>query len=169
MGSNGNGLTDKQKKFIDAYLISLNATKAARVAGYGGNDNTLGVIGHNNLRKVKIRKEIDRQLDEFAMGTQEILARLACQARGDIGDFATIQDSKGLASHPQSYIVKKFKKRKYIPKDDDPYEEIELELYDAHAPLVDLGKVHSLFADKVELTGSIESKLVILPKQDDSK
>jgi len=42
-------LTIKQQKFVDSY--SGNATEAARLAGYAGNDTTLASIGNENLRK----------------------------------------------------------------------------------------------------------------------
>ena len=43
------GLTPKQKLFIDEYLIDLNATQAAIRAGY--NKISAKVIGHENLTK----------------------------------------------------------------------------------------------------------------------
>lgn len=169
MSINENGLTDKQDRFISAYIVCWNATQAAREAGYKATNGSLAVIGHTNLRKVKIKEEIERRLDQYTMGKNEILSRLTQQASSDIGDFAEIENSKDIASHPQSYLIKKFKKRRYTPRNEneDPYEDIEIELYDAHAPLVDLGKARSLFTDKIEHSGSIENKLVILPKQDD--
>jgi phage terminase small subunit len=42
-------LTYKQQKFVDLY--EGNATEAARLAGYSGNDNTLATIGDENMRK----------------------------------------------------------------------------------------------------------------------
>ena len=40
-------MTHKQKKFVEAYLgeANGNATEAARIAGYAGNDNTLKTVG----------------------------------------------------------------------------------------------------------------------------
>lgn len=159
-------LTDKQQRFVYAYISCWNATKAAREAGYKATNGSLAVIGHENLRKPKIKAAIEAEMNEFAMPRQEVLARLALQARGDIGDFASIENSADLANHPQSYLVKKFKKKVYYNKDGEPYEEIELELYDNHAPLVDIGRVHSMFTDKVEHSGSIENRLITLPEKD---
>ena len=42
-------LTPKQRAFVEHYLESWNATKAARRAGYRGNSNTLAVVGWENL------------------------------------------------------------------------------------------------------------------------
>ena len=45
-------LTDKQQRFVDEYLVDLNATKAAIRAGYS--PGTAGAIGHENLKKPEI-------------------------------------------------------------------------------------------------------------------
>lgn len=53
------GLTTRQRRFIEVY--NGNATEAARIAGYEGDDNTLGVTGHELLRNPKIKAEIDKR------------------------------------------------------------------------------------------------------------
>ncbi|MFY2843583.1 terminase small subunit [Achromobacter ruhlandii] len=45
-------LTDKQRRFVDEYLVDLNATQAAIRAGYSA--KTAGQIGEQNLRKLEI-------------------------------------------------------------------------------------------------------------------
>ncbi|MCK4821416.1 terminase small subunit, partial [bacterium] len=52
-------LTDKQKAFVEAYLKTLNATEAARLAGYNATYESLRRIGSQNLTKPKVREEID--------------------------------------------------------------------------------------------------------------
>ena len=47
-------MTPKQQIFVSEYLKTGNATEAARRAGYKGNDNTLGQVGNENLRKPKV-------------------------------------------------------------------------------------------------------------------
>lgn len=53
-------LTAKQLAFVEAYMGETdgNATEAARLAGYAGNDNTLASVGAENLRKPAILQEI---------------------------------------------------------------------------------------------------------------
>lgn len=55
-----NTLTLKQQRFVDAYTgpAAGNATQAARIAGYKGNDNVLAVQGHMNLRNRKVAAAI---------------------------------------------------------------------------------------------------------------
>ena len=54
MTKKGEKLTPKQQIFVSEYLKTGNATEAARRAGYKGNDNTLGQVGNENLRKPKV-------------------------------------------------------------------------------------------------------------------
>ena len=44
-------LTEKQKKFIDYYIQTGNATESCRLAGYKGNN--LDRLGYENLRKLE--------------------------------------------------------------------------------------------------------------------
>lgn len=164
MGSNGNGLNNKQRVFVEEYLKCWNATEAARRAGYA--ERSIRVIASENLAKPNIKSVIEARIAELKMSADEVLLRLANQARGDIGEFTEIGNSSDLGNHSQSAIVKKFKKRTYRPKDCDPYEEIEIELYDTQAALVHLGKAHALFTDNVDHSVKIDGKLVILPTQD---
>lgn len=46
-------LTAKQQRFIDEYMVDLNATQAAIRAGYS--PDTAGAIGHENLKKPEIQ------------------------------------------------------------------------------------------------------------------
>lgn len=61
------GLTQKQKKFIEFY--EGNGTKAARQAGYTGDDNTLAQTAFDLLRNPKIKEAIDLRLDELLSAT----------------------------------------------------------------------------------------------------
>jgi len=56
------GLTDKQRKFVDEYLIDQNATQAAIRAGYS--EKTARAIGHENLTKPDISHAIHDRLRE---------------------------------------------------------------------------------------------------------
>lgn len=57
-------LTDKQSKFVQEYLIDLNATQAAIRAGYS--ENTAQVIGSENLSKPIISNAISNARKEHA-------------------------------------------------------------------------------------------------------
>lgn len=57
-------LTPKQSRFVDEYLVDLNATAAARRAGYS--KKTACSIGQENLRKPEIVKAIEERRRERA-------------------------------------------------------------------------------------------------------
>jgi phage terminase small subunit len=59
-------LTPKQRKFIEAY--TGNATEAARIAGYQGDDNVLGVTGYDLLRNPKIAQAIAEREERAITG-----------------------------------------------------------------------------------------------------
>jgi len=77
-------LTAKQDLFAFHYVDCLNATEAARRAGYSGNDNGLGVVGHQNLRKSKIKAKISELMQERLMPADEILRRFSLMASGEL-------------------------------------------------------------------------------------
>ena len=55
-------LTPKQQRFVDEYLIDLNATQAAIRAGYS--EKTAYSIGDENLKKHEIKKAIEQAQQE---------------------------------------------------------------------------------------------------------
>ena len=55
-------LTPKQQRFVDEYLIDLNATQAAIRAGYS--EKTAYSIGDENLKKPEIKKAIEQEQKE---------------------------------------------------------------------------------------------------------
>jgi len=68
------GLTQKQEKFAQKYLILGNARAAAKAAGYRGGDQA--VIGWENLRKPHVVKRIEELRRERSERTQVTSDRL---------------------------------------------------------------------------------------------
>ena len=58
-------LTEKQRRFVEAYMGEAcgNATEAARVAGYQGDENTLSTTGYRLLRNAKIAAAVDERTE----------------------------------------------------------------------------------------------------------
>ena len=90
------GLTEKQKRFCDEYLIDLNATQAAIRAGYS--KETAGAIAGENLNKPIIAEYIKKRMGEREKRieiTQDfVLRELANIASANGTDFAQV-DAKG--------------------------------------------------------------------------
>lgn len=129
-------LTDRRRLFVDAYLITWNATRAAIAAGYSR--KTAGQIGHDLLKKAEIREEIEKRLAEHAMSAEEAMTRLAAQARVTIEEFidekGEIDVLKGIMAG-KGYAIKKFK-----TADTQFGKRIEIELYDAQNALLNIWK-----------------------------
>jgi len=149
-GKKSKKLTTKQSAFVNAYLQSFNATRAAREARYS--KKTAYAIGWENLRKPEIAAEIERRLSELGMGKNEVLARLAQHARGDFSPFLTQNgDSIGIdLSSEQAQqalnLVKKVKSKvRRGGKEGETWEEVEteIELHDPQAALVHIGRHHN--------------------------
>jgi hypothetical protein len=85
-------LTHKQELFIEYYLGEAhgNATEAARIAGYQGNDNTLASVGAENLRKPAIAACIRARVSEIAGDTDEILRQVWQVASAPISQFMVV-------------------------------------------------------------------------------
>ena len=81
------GLTLKERRFVDAYLgeANGNGTRAAKFAGYSGSYYALAVRAHELLKKRKIREAVDEALehDPLVMGRVERLRKLTSIARGE--------------------------------------------------------------------------------------
>lgn len=60
-------LKAKQKRFVEEYLVDLNATQAAIRAGYS--PESAGSIGSENLHKPEIRTRIDKAMAERSKRT----------------------------------------------------------------------------------------------------
>lgn len=61
-------LTPKQKRFVEEYLVDLNATRAAKTSGYA--EKTAYRIGFENLRKPQIQAAVQRRQAELSEKTQ---------------------------------------------------------------------------------------------------
>jgi phage terminase small subunit len=78
-------LTGKQKLFVEHYAATMNATKAARRAGYAEGESNLSSAGSRLLINVKVKAELDKRFAKMTMGADECLARLAEHAKSESG------------------------------------------------------------------------------------
>lgn len=171
-------LTIKQRAFIEHYLACWNASEAARRAGYS--EKTAGQIGHENLKKPEIAAEIQAHIRSI-MPAGEVLTRLAEQGRSTPEDFLAIErvkrrdtkimpaptdddpDAVKVVQGPEYEVVEtridlekmqRLGKLHLIKKIKETRYGLEIELHDAQAALVWIGKHHGLFVDRVEATGA---------------
>ena len=83
-------LTPKQQRFVEEYLIDLNATKAAIRSGYS--EKTAAVIGAENLIKPNIAKaiqEAQESLSNKAQVTVEMVVQGLLNEAKDLSEGST--------------------------------------------------------------------------------
>lgn len=89
-------LTEKQKRFIDYYIETANATESARKAGYRGKN--LNRIASENLSKldIYIKQKLQEKEDKRIASQDEVLQYLTSVMRGEekdqFGLDASLQD-----------------------------------------------------------------------------
>ena len=80
------GITPKQLRFVDEYMIDFNATQAAIRAGYS--EKTAYSQGQRLLKNVEVQAEIAKRSEKHAakldITAERILAAIAAVAFGDI-------------------------------------------------------------------------------------
>lgn len=151
-------MTKKQKRFVEEYLVDLNATQAAIRAGYS--PDTAQQMGSENLSKPVIKNAIDKTIAERSRRTginqdrviQEI-AKLAFLNPVDVIDMdeATI---KGEANRDDTACIASVKV-KVIPGEDGNITEREIKTYDKLKALELLGKHLGMFTDKLKMEGNV--------------
>lgn len=135
-------LTKKRRVFIEEYLRCWNGAEAARRAGYKFPRNQAAYL----LTIPTISDEIERRISELTMQADEVLVRLAEQARGLDSGFFTLGgelDALAIARADKTHLIKKTKQTKYG---------LEVELYDAQTALEKIGRALGIFKDRLDVT-----------------
>lgn len=166
------GLTAKQQRFVDEYLIDLNATQAAIRAGYASAN--ADVTGPRLLGNVGIAAAIaegqKRLAQKAGVTAEKIVAELA-----KLG-FSNMQDYVGVTSDGSPFVdlsavdrdkwaavgeitVDHINKRE--GEETKAVERVKFKLADKRAALVDLGKHLGMFTDKVQHSGDGGGPLVV--------
>jgi len=140
----------KQRAFVEHYLQCWNASEAARRAGYS--EKTARQTGSRLLTYADIQEAIEERKQELLMSSDEVLLRLAEQARADYSDYLTRWgevDMDRLIADGKAHLIKGIKHTLHG---------MNVEFYDAQAALQLVGKSHKLFTEKVEhdIHGSVE-------------
>ena len=144
-------LTAKQKKFVEEYLIDLNATQAAIRAGYS--TESAKEIGCENLTKPNVKVEIDKAIEERSRRTginqDRVLRELAKIAFVNPGDVINLNQAtvKSDAKEEDLAAIASVK-IKNIPTEDGEITEREIKLCDKLKALDLLGKHLGIYDKK---------------------
>lgn len=146
-------LTAKQKRFVEEYLIDLNATQAAIRAGYS--PNSARDIGSENLTKPHIRARVEEALAERSKRTGinadrvvRELARIAFVNAADVINFDTATLSENASEDDTAAIASV--RVKTIPTDAGEGVEREIRMCDKLKALELLGKHLGMFNNDPE-------------------
>lgn len=144
-------MTEKQQKFADEYIVSLNATQAYKKA-YPNvkRDKVAQVNGSRLLSNAIIKAYIDERLEELKSeriaDQQEVLEFLTSVMRGEVTEPLLVLDGEGY--------------QKVI--------EAKPNVSTRKSAAVDLGKRYGLFVEKQELTSNAVTQIVWdIPNEDD--
>lgn len=152
-------LNAKQRRFVEEYLIDLNATQAAIRAGYKRSEYT-DTNAAKLLDNTSIAEAIDKAMAERSKRTGisqdrvlEEIAKLAFVNAADVIDMDSVTVLPDVAREDLACI--KSVKVKRTTKGKNVIEEREVQFYDKKASLELLGRHLGMFKDKVELSGAV--------------
>lgn len=156
-------LTEKQKMFVQEYLIDLNATQAAIRAGYS--PKTANEQGSRLLAKVSIKEEIEREMAKRSRRTgisqDRVLQEYAKVAFANIEDIVNTDGTlKETATREDMAAVSSIKTKK-----TEDGEERELKLYDKLKALEALGRHLGIFKNEVDVSLKDSRKLDAIMSQ----
>lgn len=161
-------MTKKQKRFVEEYLIDLNATQAAIRAGYSV--QTAYSIGDENLRKPEIKLAVDRAMalrsKRTGINQDRVLRELAKIAFFNIADVVDIEQGKIKADADADDLacIQWMK-----IKSTECGTEQEIKVCDKKSALELLGKHLGIFKDKLEIQADAELNIRVEYDGEDSE
>lgn len=165
-------LTAKQQRFVEEYLVDLNATQAAIRAGYSA--KTAYSIGSELLNKPEVRARIDERMAELSKRTgvnQERiireLARIGFLDPTKLINMDTAELLAGASADDRAAIASVRVKR--IPTQDGIGIEREIKVADKIKALELLGKRYGMWIDRQQIDGAMPVQIIDnVPKDPDS-
>lgn len=165
--SGNNSLTEKQKRFVEEYLVDLNAAQAAIRAGYS--EHTAKEMGYENLTKPYIQEAVSVAQAERSKRTEitqdRVLQELAKIGFADIRNVVSwnstpVSEEDGSLSYPVELINS-------AEVDDDTAaaisevsltaQGIKVKMIDKKGALDSIGKHLGMFTDRVDHISSDRS------------
>lgn len=141
-------LTPRQRQFVQEYLIDLNATAAAKRAGYS--EKTADRIGPELLGKhcvsAAIQEAIALRERRTAITQDRVLAELAAVAFANGTDFAQVQGNGRVLFTPTDQLTPE--KKKAVASIKEGQSGTEVKTYDKIRALELLGKHLGMFSDR---------------------
>jgi phage terminase small subunit len=156
-------LLPQRQRFVEEYLVDLNATQAAVRAGYS--PKTATEQGARLLANVKVQKAIQEAMNERSERTKvdadDVLRELARIGFSDAWNYevdegGTLTLASGAPVDATRAVASIKHKTRTIPqKEAEPIIEhtVEFRLWDKNTALANIGKHLGMFIDRHEVTG----------------
>jgi hypothetical protein len=141
------GPTDKMRVFTREYLRTFNATASARAAGYKDPLTS----GQDCKRNPWVREQIRKNLEARAMDADEVLGRLADQARADYSAYIKPDgsvDLEQLLEDGKGHLIKSTQ----VNRDG----ELVITFYSSQRALELLAKNMGLLIERSEVHATVE-------------
>ena len=138
-------MTKKQKRFVEEYLIDLNATQAAIRAGYS--PDTAKSIGSENLTKPDIQARIAKAMAERSRRTGVNADRVIME----LAKIAFVNASDVIDADTATV------KADALPEDTAAIQSVKVKTFGEDGLEREV-KHLGMFKDKVELSGSLETE-----------
>lgn len=160
-------LTAKQKLWIEHYLITRNASEAARLAGY----KQPACVGHQNLIKLEayIKPAQEAVLRELQFDKKDAISEMVAIATSDLSDIATLDNGvfkiKDFDAMPKMArrCIKSFKFKTFTNKEGETTDSVEVSLWDKTKALDMLARHMGLYEADNKQTGEAVGRLIGLP------
>lgn len=134
-------LSPKHRAFVEEYLATWNATEAYSRVYPKASREAARRNGSRLLTNADVANEVKARIAERTMSADEVLVRLAEQARSDYAPYITPSgtvDVAGLVRDGKAHLIKGIKETQYARN---------IEFHDAQAALMQIGKHHKLFVE----------------------
>lgn len=166
-------LNDKQQRFVEEYLIDLNATQAAIRAGYS--EKSSGQMAHEMLKKHEIQEALSEAMkarEERTQITQDrVLAELAKIGFSDIRKVVKWGNTELRSTEDDGEeLVEAYHGLRLVASDEiddstaaaiseisEGREGLKVKLHDKRASLVDIGRHLGMFKDKLQVSGDVDN------------
>jgi putative terminase small subunit terS len=133
-------LRERQKRFVEEYLVDLNATQAAIRAGYS--EKTAMEQGYQLLQKTSVQKAIEeaqnKRLERIQISQDEVIRRLL--------------ENADIASGKKAIVLTQIRKSENGEIVGDDVAQFVYEPSSVNKALELLGKHLGMFANKVDVT-----------------
>lgn len=146
-------MTEKQKRFCDEYLISLNATQSAIKAGYTkkyANTNASKLLRNTTIKEY-IEKRMAEKESALIADQDEVLKYLTAVLRGETQSEVVVVESVG-------DYMSEARRMKKAPDEKERLKAAEL-----------LGKRYGLYTEKVDQTVDMELNITVDYGDEDEK